>query len=401
MIKPHGAETLTPLYVSDDAQRAELTKEAAQLPSVLVSSGAAASAVMLASGYFTPLTGYMNIAEATSVASDMKLPDGLFWPVPIMNIVPTDQLARLQSAPTGLGEGDRIALRDPNVEGNPPLAVMKVSAIETFSPEQKQLIIERTFGTTDPEHPGVPAFADVGDHVLSGSIEVLNYSYFPADFPDTFRTAVEIREDIAARGWEKVVAFQTRNPMHRAHEELCKIAQREVNADGVLIHMLLGKLKPGDIPAAVRDAAIRTMVQRYFPENTVSITGYGFDMLYAGPREALLHAVFRQNCGASHFIVGRDHAGAGKFYGPFDAQTIFDEIPADALEIDIFRGNWTMWCNKCNEIIMMGNCPHGNDDYFAISGTKLREILAAGEQPPPEITRPEVADILMAYYQSE
>ena len=395
MIKPHGAETLTPLYVSDDARRAELTKEAEQLPSVLVSSGAAASAVMLASGYFTPLTGYMNIDEAINVASDMKLLNGLFWPVPILNIVPEDQLSE------AVKNAERIAVRDPNVEGNPPLAVMTVSAIEKLSSEQKQLIIERTFGTTDPEHPGVPTFADVGDNVLSGSIEVLNYSYFPADFPDTFRTAVEIREDIAARGWEKVVAFQTRNPMHRAHEELCKIAQKEVNADGVLIHMLLGKLKPGDIPAAVRDDAIRTMVQHYFPENTVSITGYGFDMLYAGPREALLHAVFRQNCGASHFIVGRDHAGAGDFYGPFDAQTIFDEIPADALEIEIFRGNWTMWCNKCNEIIMMGNCPHGNDDYFAISGTKLREILAAGEQPPPEITRPEVADILMAYYQSE
>ena len=395
MIKPHGAETLTPLYVSDDARRAELTKEAEQLPSVLVSSGAAASAVMLASGYFTPLTGYMNIDEAINVASDMKLLNGLFWPVPILNIVPDDQLSE------AVKNAERIALRDPNVEGNPPLAVMTVSAIEKLSPEQKQLIIERTFGTTDPEHPGVPAFADVGDNVLSGSIEVLNYSYFPADFPDTFRTAVEIREDIAARGWEKVVAFQTRNPMHRAHEELCKIAQKEVNADGVLIHMLLGKLKPGDIPAAVRDDAIRTMVQHYFPENTVSITGYGFDMLYAGPREALLHAVFRQNCGASHFIVGRDHAGAGDFYGPFDAQTIFDEIPADALKIEIFRGNWTMWCNKCNEIIMMGNCSHGNDDYFAISGTKLREILAAGEQPPPEITRPEVADILMEYYQNE
>ena len=395
MIKPHGAETLTPLYVSDDAQRAELTKEAEQLPSVMLSSGAAASAVMLASGYFTPLTGYMNIAESTSVASDMKLNNGLFWPVPIMNIVPDDQLT------DAVKNADRIALRDPNVDGNPPLAVMKVSAIETLTPEQKQLIIEKTFGTTDPEHPGVPAFADVGDNVLSGSIEVLNYSYFPEDFPDTFRTAVEIRDDIAARGWETVVAFQTRNPMHRAHEGLCKIAQEAVNADGILIHMLLGKLKPGDIPAAVRDACIRTMVEHYFPENTVSITGYGFDMLYAGPREALLHAVFRQNCGASHFIVGRDHAGAGDFYGPFDAQKIFDTIPEDALEIGIFRGNFTVWSKKRNEIVMMSDSPHDADDYFSISGTKLREMLAAGEPPPPEIARPEVAEILMVYYQNE
>ena len=395
MIKPHGAETLTPLYVSDDAQRAELTKEAEQLPSVLLSSGAAASAVMLASGYFTPLTGYMNIAEATGVAADMKLSNGLFWPVPIMNIVPEDQLT------DAVKNADRIALRDPNVDGNPPLAVMKVSAIESLMPEQKNLIIEKTFGTTDPEHPGVPAFADVGDNVISGSIEVLNYSYFPEDFPDTFRTAVEIRDDIAARGWETVVAFQTRNPMHRAHEGLCKIAQEAVNADGILIHMLLGKLKPGDIPAAVRDACIRTMVEHYFPENTVSITGYGFDMLYAGPREALLHAVFRQNCGASHFIVGRDHAGAGDFYGPFDAQKIFDTIPEDALEIGIFRGNFTVWSKKRNEIVMMSDSPHDADDYFSISGTKLREMLAAGEPPPPEIARPEVAEILMEYYQNE
>ena len=395
MIKPHGAETLSPLYVSDDAQRAALTKEAEQLPSVLVSSGAAASAVMLASGYFTPLTGYMNIAEATSVAADMKLPNGLFWPVPVMNIVPSEQLT------DAVRNADRIALRDPNVEGNPPLAVMKVSAIETLSADQKQLLIEKTFGTADPEHPGVPAFADVGDNVLSGSIEVLNYSYFREDFPDTFRTAVEIREDIAARGWNTVVAFQTRNPMHRAHEELCKIAQREVNADGVLIHMLLGKLKPGDIPAAVRDASIRAMVEHYFPENTVSITGYGFDMLYAGPREALLHAVFRQNSGASHFIVGRDHAGAGDYYGAFDAQEIFDTIPEDALEIGIFRGDFTVWCKKCNEIVMMRDCPHDGDDYFNVSGTRQREILAAGEPLPPEIARPEVAEILMEYYQSE
>ena len=337
----------------------------------------------------------MNIAEATSVATDMKLTNGLFWPVPVMNIVPSEQLT------DAVKNADRIALRDPNVEGNPPLAVLKVSAIETLSTEQKQLLIEKTFGTTDPEHPGVPAFADVGDNVLSGPIEVLNYSYFREDFPETFRTAVEIREDIAARGWDTVVAFQTRNPMHRAHEGLCKIAQEAVNADGILIHMLLGKLKPGDIPAAVRDACIRTMVEHYFPENTVSITGYGFDMLYAGPREALLHAVFRQNCGASHFIVGRDHAGAGDYYGAFDAQEIFDTIPEDALEIGIFRGDFTVWSKKRNKIIMMRDYPHDADDYFEISGTKLREMLAAGEPLPPEISRPEVAEILMEYYQSE
>lgn len=395
MIKPHGADTLTPLYVTDDARRSELEKQAKEMPSILITSGAAASAVMLASGYFTPLKGYMNIAEAISVASDMKLLNGLFWPVPILNFVKSEQLT------DDVIKADQIALLDPNVEGNPPIAIMDVSAIEEITDVQKNLIIEKTFGTADPEHPGVPAFSDVGNHLLSGSIEVLNYSYFPQDFPETFRTAVEIREDIGSRGWDTVVAFQTRNPMHRAHEELCKIAQKEVEADGVLIHMLLGKLKPGDIPAAIRDASIRAMVKHYFPDNTVSITGYGFDMLYAGPREALLHAVFRQNCGATHFIVGRDHAGAGQYYGPFDAQIIFDDIPPDALEIEIFRGDWTVWCNKCNRIVMMRDCPHGDDDYFTISGTRQREILAAGDQLPIEIARPEVAEILMEFYQTE
>lgn len=395
MIKPHGSETLNPLYVADDARRAQLLKEAEHLPSILISSAAAASAVMLGSGYFNPLSGYMNIAEATSVAENMALPDGLFWPTPVMNIVKAEQIAEV------VKNAKRIALLDPNVEGNSPIAVMNVEAIETLSDRQREALIEKVFRTTDREHPGVATFVNLGDQVISGPIQVLNYSYFRTDFPDTFRTAIEIREEIAQMGWNKVVAFQTRNPMHRAHEELCKIALKEVGADGILIHMLLGKLKPGDIPADVRNAAIRKMVELYFPENTVLITGYGFDMLYAGPREALLHAVFRQNCGCTHLIVGRDHAGVGPYYGAFDAQTIFDEIPETALEIEIFRGDHTVWCNKCNQIMMMRDCPHEPEDYLFLSGTKVREMLSAGEMLPPEFSHPEVAEILMAHYQSE
>ena len=197
-----------------------------------------------------------------------------------------------------------------------------------------------------------------------------------------------------------MAAFQTRNPMHLAHEELCRMAQKETGADGILIHMLLGKLKPGDIPADVRNAAIRKMVELYFPENTVLITGYGFDMMYAGPREAVLHALFRQNAGATHFIIGRDHAGVGDYYGPFDAHTIFDEIPRDALQIQIFRGDHTVWCFKCNKVMMMRDCPHDMDDYLLLSGTKVREMLSRGEPLPKEFARPEVAEILSAYYQS-
>ena len=239
--------------------------------------------------------------------------------------------------------------------------------------------------------------------MVSGPIQVLNFSYFESDFPGTFRTAVQIRNEIAERGWEKVVAFQTRNPMHRAHEELCKMAKEAVDADGILIHMLLGKLKKGDIPAPVRDASIRKLVDVYFPENTVMITGYGFDMLYAGPREAVLHAVFRQNSGCTHLIVGRDHAGVGDYYGAFDAQTIFDnDVPSDALDIEIFKADHTAYSKKLNRVVMMRDAQdHAKEDFVLLSGTKVREMLAAGQDLPEEFSRPEVAHILMDYYQSQ
>jgi sulfate adenylyltransferase len=394
MIKPHGSETLNPLYVADDARRLELQKEAEQLPSIVVSSAAAANAVMLGSGYFNPLTGFMNKADALGVAENMTTSSGLFWPVPILNLV---------ADASGIEGAARIALRDPNVDGHPVLAVQEITAIEEFTADEMQLMTEKVFQTTDPEHPGVAAFNGSGATCISGPIEVLNFSYFATDFPETFRTAYQIREEMGDLGWEKVVAFQTRNPMHRAHEELCRMAYEAVNADGILIHMLLGKLKQGDIPADVRDAAIRKMVEVYFPPNTVLITGYGFDMLYAGPREAVLHAVFRQNSGCTHLIVGRDHAGVGSYYGPFDAQTIFhDEVPEDALEIEIFEADHTAYSKKLNKVVMMRDHPdHGKEDYVFLSGTKVREMLSRGESLPGEFSRPEVAAILMAHYQSE
>lgn len=394
MIKPHGADSLLPLYVNDPAQRAALQQEAETLPSLLLSSTAAANAVMLAAGYFTPLKGYMNLADSLSIADKLHTVDGLFWPVPIIN------LTKDSSAITG---AKRIALRDPNIEGHPVIAVMNVDAIETVSDDQLKHIAHQIFSTLDEKHPGVTTFLSQGNQLVSGNIEVLNYSYFPTDFPDTFRTASQIRDDIAQRGWKKVVAFQTRNPMHRAHEELCRMAQERLGADGIVIHMLLGKLKAGDIPAHVRDACIRKMVTHYFPPNTVMIAGYGFDMLYAGPREAVLHAIFRQNMGANYLIVGRDHAGVGDFYGPFDSQTIFDEkVPAGALQIDIFRADNTAFSKKLGRVVMMREAPdHTADDFISLSGTKVRQMLGQGIAPPPEFSRPEVARILMDYYQLE
>jgi sulfate adenylyltransferase len=348
---------------------------------------------MLGAGYYNPLTGYMNVADAVSCAEKMMTTGGIFFPVPVLN---------LTEKADGFAVGDRIALRDPNVDGNPVLAVQTVTGIEDVTDEQMALMTDKVYRTDDMEHPGVAAFNAQGQVAVSGPIEVLNFSYFQSEFPDTFRTAVEIRNEIIEHGWKKIVAFQTRNPMHRAHEELCKMAMQAVNADGCVIHMLLGKLKPGDIPAPVRDASIRKMVELYFPPNSVMITGYGFDMLYAGPREAVLHALFRQNMGATHFIIGRDHAGVGDYYGAFDAQTIFDdEVPASALEIEIFNADHTAYSKKLNKVVMMRDVPdHTKDDFILLSGTRVREMLGNGEAPPPEFSRPEVAQILMDYYQS-
>lgn len=394
MIKPHGSDELNPLYIMDDAERAAAAKEAEGLPSIVVSSAAAGNAVMLGGGYFNPLTGFMNKADAMQVAKDMHLASGLFWPTPVLNMV--EDAGDIKA-------GDKIALKDPNVAGNPILAVQEVEAVETFTDEEMAYMTDRVYRTDDMAHPGVAAFNGSGKTCISGPIKVLNYSYFAEDFGETFKTAYEIREDMAKMGWEKVVAFQTRNPMHRAHEELCRMAYNDEQADGILIHMLLGKLKKGDIPADVRDGAIRVMVENYFEPNTVLITGYGFDMLYAGPREAVLHAVFRQNCGCTHLIVGRDHAGVGDYYGGFDAQTIFDdEVAEGELLIDIYKADHTAYSKKLDKVIMMKDAPEGHtmEDFVLLSGTKVREMLGNGIAPPPEFSRPEVAKILMDYYQS-
>lgn len=393
MIKPHGSDVLKPLFIEDAGRCAAVLQEAEALPALVLDSAAAANAVMLGAGYFNPLRGYMNLADAVSVAATMHTTSGLFWPVPCVNR--TKSIDAIRGA-------RRIALRDPNVEGQPVLAVQTVEDMEEINDAQLQIMAEKTFGTLDPAHPGVATFMPAGKYLISGPIEVLNYSYFEKDFPATFRTAAQIRNEIKAKGWNTVVAFQTRNPMHRAHEELCKMAKEAVNADGILIHMLLGKLKKGDIPAEVRDAAIRKMVELYFPPNTVMVTGYGFDMLYAGPREAVLHAVFRQNAGCTHLIVGRDHAGVGSYYGPFEAQEIFDTVPQNALLIQIFKADNTAYSKKLNKVVMMRDAPdHTPEDFVNLSGTKVRELLAAGKPLPVEFAHPEVAEILMQYYMSE
>ncbi len=392
MIVPYQSPILVPLYVQDDVQRTDLKTEATTLPSLKLQSSSVANTVMLGGGYFTPLKGFMNKADALSIAENMVTQAGLFWPVPILNCSPNVD---------GITEGQQIALIDPNFADNQVLAIQTVESIELLESDELQYIAEKVFTTADTNHPGVKTFLEQGQWVVSGPVEVLNFSYFSTEFPDTFKTAYEIREAIAQTGWKEVVAFQTRNPMHRAHEELCKLALQRTGSDGVVIHMLLGKLKPGDIPAKVRDDSIRKMVELYFPPNSAMITGYGFDMLYAGPREAILHAIFRQNLGASYMIVGRDHAGVGDYYGAFDAQTIFHESAAkNSLEIKIFEADHTAWSKKLNQVVMMRDAPdHNPEDFVLLSGTRVREMLTAGESLPTEFSRPEVAEILLRHYQ--
>ncbi len=393
MIKPHGSNELMPKIVSTEEEKVELLESAKSMKKMTVNSAAAANLVMLGAGYFTPLDGFMEKKDVIAVANRMQLDDGLFWPTPVVNL--TNQELEIT-------EGESIALIDPNVEGEQIIAIQTVNKIEKLSDDEINNIVNKVYGTNDKSHPGVQTFYEQGNILISGGVNVINFSYFEKDFGETFRTAMQIRTSIEAKGWKNVVAFQTRNPMHRAHEELCRMAGERVDADGILIHMLLGKLKPGDIPADVRDTAIRTMVDHYFPKDYVMITGYGFDMLYAGPREALLHAVFRQNCGCSYLIVGRDHAGVGDFYGAFDAQDIFESIPKDALEIKIFKADHTAYSKKLNKVVMMRDVEdHTKEDFVILSGTKVREMLSKGESLPKEFARPEVAEVLMKHYMKE
>lgn len=398
MIRPYQSEFLNSAYVYDGDQRKCLLAEAEKLPSVVVSSLAASMLVMMGSGYFSPVDRFMDIEETMNVAYEMCLRDHTtMWPVPIICPVDAEKASELRKY-------QRIALRDPNMPNEPVIAIMSLESVDVFDdlyPPALLSIARAVFGTDDFSHPGVKAFTSQGNALLGGQVRVLNHSYFPQEFPNTFLTASQIRTDIREKGWKTTVAFQTRNPMHRAHEALCCMALAETEADGLLIHMLLGRLKEGDLPADVRDEAIRALVNTHFVPDTVMIAGYGFDMLYAGPREAVLHAIMRQNAGCSHFIVGRDHAGVGKHYGPFEAQELLDTV-SDHLDIRIYKGDHTCWSRKLKRVVRMGDHPdHSPEDWLFLSGTKLRSMLAAGEDIPEEFTRPEVAEILKKHYREQ
>jgi len=383
LVNPHGSDSLKPLLLDGAARKAELER-AKTLPQIKLSSREVGDVIMLGIGGFTPLTGFMTKSDWQGVCDGMKMANGLFWPIPIT-------LSTHNSSADSVKEGADVALV--NSESGEIMATMKVTDKYSIDKAHECMMV---YKTVDLAHPGVKMVMDQGDVNLAGPVKVLSVGKFKEEYGDQFMTPAETRAIFEKLGWSKIAAFQTRNPMHRSHEYLAKIAIETM--DGVLIHSLLGALKPGDIPAEVRSKSIATLVENYFAPNTVIQAGYPLDMRYAGPREALLHALFRQNYGCSHLIVGRDHAGVGDYYGPFDAQKIFDEIPKDALETRNMNIDWTFWCKKCGGMASQRTCPHTKDDRILLSGTKVRAMLSEGQELPVEFSRPEVAKVLQKYY---
>jgi len=383
LVSPHGSESVKPLLLPE-MERAEERRRAAKLKKVPLDSRAVSDVFMLAMGAYTPLDGFMGHDDWRGSCVDMKMANGVFWPIPITLPVKND-LAE------GIQVEDEVALADG--ETGDILAVMEVR--EKYSID-KQLEAQHVYRTTDPKHPGVAKVLAQGEVNLAGRVMVLSEGEYPTRYPDLYIRPAEARAMFLQRGWSNVAAFQTRNPMHRSHEYLVKIAIEVM--DGVFIHQVLGKLKAGDIPADVRTRAIQAMIDNYFRDGTVIQAGYPIEMRYAGPREALLHALIRQNFGCSHLIVGRDHAGVGTYYGPFDAHRIFDELWPGALLCKPLKIDVTFYCRKCYGMATAKTCPHDAKERISISGTQQREMLSSDAEIPPEFSRPEVVAILRKYY---
>jgi sulfate adenylyltransferase len=383
LVRPHGGGDLKPLLLEGEALQAAQAR-AASLPRVRVSSREKGDIIMMGIGGFTPLNGFMTHADWQGVCDGMKMANGLFWPIPIT-------LSTDAATAEGIATGAEVALVD--AENDAVLAILQVTEKYRIDKEHECATV---FKTTDREHPGVKMVMEQGDVNLAGPIQVLSQGDFPEKYGDLFMTPQQTRSLFESMGWKEVAAFQTRNPMHRSHEYLAKVAIE--TCDGVLIHSLLGNLKAGDIPAEVRAKAINTLVENYFVDKTIVQAGYPLDMRYAGPREALLHALFRQNYGCSKLIVGRDHAGVGDYYGPFDAHHIFDEIPKGSLETQPLKIDWTFWCYKCGGMASARTCPHKAEDRLLLSGTKLRKMLSEDAEVPSEFSRPEVLAVLREYY---
>jgi len=383
LVPPHGADSLKPLLVPE-IERADEAQRAGRLKQVRLSSREVSDLFMLGMGAYTPLSGFMGEADWHGCCERMQLADGLFWPIPIT-------LSCAQELGHTIDIGEDVALLDGETD-----ELLGILTVDEKYAIDREFECSQVFRTTDPAHPGVEKVMSQGPVNLGGPVRTLSEGHFPETYAGLYHRPADTRAMFLEKGWSKVAAFQTRNPMHRSHEHLAKIAI-EI-CDGLLIHQVLGALKPGDIPAEVRVRAIDALANSYFVQGTVLQAGYPIEMRYAGPREALLHAVFRQNFGCSHLVVGRDHAGVGDYYGPYDAHHIFDSLPEGSIKTEPLKIDITFYCYKCNGMATGKTCPHTADDRLAISGTRLREMFANGEPIPPEFSRPEVVAVLREYY---
>ena len=379
LISPHGSKALRVLLLTGKEKEAEL-KRAEKFPKIVLSSREVGDLIMMGIGGFTPLDGFMDHDDWKGVCEGMKMTNGIFWPIPV-TLSHDEQIPAGKEICLVSGETQEI------------MGTMKVTGSYRID---RALECKNVFKTTDPEHPGVKMVMEQKEWNVAGPVKVLSESYFPKDFAGIYQRPWESRKIFEEKGWNTIAALQLRNPMHRSHEYLAKIAV-EVS-DGLYIHQLVGKLKAGDIPADVRVKCIDTLVEHYFLKDRVVTGGYPLDMRYGGPREGLLHALFRQNYGCTHMIIGRDHAGVGDYYGPFDAQQIFYELWDGALECKMLPIDWTFYCYKCEGMASMKTCPHGKEDRLMLSGTALRKGLSEGGEVPPQFSRPEVLAILREYY---
>jgi len=384
LVSPHGGRLL-PLLVSGD-ERDKALNEARTLPQVRLSSREVSDLIMLAMGAFSPLEGFIGSEDYKGVIADMRLKSGLLWPIPITLSASGEEADKIK-------EGQRITLL--GSDNSEIMASMLVEEKYSYDKHREAL---QVFGTEDADHPGVRSVYQQGEVYLGGPVKVFSEGDYPERFAQFARPG-ETRAIFNDKGWTTIAAFQTRNPLHRSHEYLTKIAL-EV-CDGLLIHPIVGRLKAGDIPAEVRMECYKVLLDNYYPKDRVVLKVYPMEMRYGGPREAILHAIIRQNFGCSHLIIGRDHAGVGNYYGTFDAQRIFDRLSPGDLQIQPLKMDWAFWCNKCSSMASVKTCPHADEDHLLISGTKLREMLAKGERPPEQFSRKEVVDILVKYYQSK
>jgi sulfate adenylyltransferase len=371
---PHGGVLVNRFVEPKEA--ASLTQKAKGLKSIILSPREVSDLELIADGAFSPLTGFMNQDDYQSVLTNMRLANGLPWTLPVTLSVTTAQAASFKA-------GDDIAL----VVGEDILAILNIDDIYPFDKEKEA---KAAYGTNDMSHPGVAYTHKLGDFYIGGTISLL-MRLRQKTFLEYQKTPCQMRQLFSERGWNKVVAFQTRNPIHRAHEYIQKCALEMM--DGLLIHPIVGETKGDDVPANVRMKCYEVLLDNYYPKERTVLSVFPAAMRYAGPREAIFHAICRKNYGATHFIVGRDHAGVGSFYGPFDAQKIFQKF--DNLGIEPIFFNNAFYCKKCLTMASEKICPHDESERVSLSGTRVREMLIAGECPPPEFTRPEVAHILM------